>query len=403
MNILFITIAYSLNSGGIYPDLCAELARRGHKVKVAFSDNTLEGGEAGKIASKNGVEILRVKSPKVQKVGLIKKGLAFLRLPSVMRAGIKKFYGGERFDLIIALAPPVSLCSVYAWAKSRYKCPVFLMQKDIFPQNAVDLGMFSKRNPAYWFFRIQEKKMLAVSDWIGCMSQGNIDYIRAHNKNIDPARVVMFPNTIKVPPQSRGGGSEALRKKYGMPQNACVFLFGGNIGIPQHIRLLEAAMERFNGREDVFFACIGSGAKAAELREFVRARKFSNSAFLEALPRDDYEALAAACDVGLVTLSPKFTIPNYPSKTLSYMASALPILAATDANTDYRGLVETQAKCGLWCNSANEAGFFKAVERLASDAGLRKELGENGRRYLEENFDVSRSADIIESAAASKQ
>ena len=79
------------------------------------------------------------------------------------------------------------------------------------------------------------------------------------------------------------------------------------------------------------------------------------------------------------------------------MASSLPILAATDTNTDYRDLVETQAKCGLWCHSAKAEDFFGAIERLAADAALRKELGANGRRYLEENFDVSRSADIIES------
>ena len=395
MNILFITIAYSLNSGGIYSDLCEALAGRGHRVKVAFSDNSLPDGVAGEIASKGGVEVLRVKSPQVQKVGLVKKGLAFLRLPSVMKAGIEKFYGGERFDLIIALAPPVSLCSVYAWAKRKYKCPVFLMQKDIFPQNAVDLGMFSKLNPAYWFFRMQERKMLSVSDRIGCMSQGNIDYIKKHNPDIDSQCVVMFPNTMKVMPQ-RPDAPKVDRKKYGIPGDACVFLFGGNIGVPQHIELLEAAMERFDGRRDIFFVCIGSGAKAAELRSFVRSRNFSNSAFFDALPREDYEALAASCDVGLVTLSPKFTIPNYPSKTLSYMATRLPILAATDLNTDYRDLVESQAKCGLWCDSARPADFFANIERLASDAALRAELGANGRRYLEENFDVSRSAEIIE-------
>lgn len=103
-----------------------------------------------------------------------------------------------------------------------------------------------------------------------------------------------------------------------------------------------------------------------------------------------------SCDVGLVILSPKFTIPNYPSKTLSYMATSLPILAATDTNTDYRNLVQTQAKCGLWRDASDPEAFAEAIEKLASSPELRRELGENGRKFLEKNFDISLSVEIIE-------
>ncbi|MBQ6533818.1 MAG: hypothetical protein IJI37_01490, partial [Opitutales bacterium] len=69
---------------------------------------------------------------------------------------------------------------------------------------------------------------------------------------------------------------------------------------------------------------------------------------------------------------------------------------------DYRDLVETQAKCGLWCDSARPADFFAGIERLSSDAALRAELGANGRRHLEKNFDVSRSVEIIEAFCGGK-
>ena len=114
------------------------------------------------------------------------------------------------------------------------------------------------------------------------------------------------------------------------------------------------------------------------------------------MPRDDYIEAARGCDVGLVVLNSNFTIPNYPSKTLGYMQSSLPILAATDTNTDYKDLIESAAECGLWCNSSDTGAFVQAVERFSGDENLRRKLGRNGRKYFEENFQVSRSVEILE-------
>lgn len=395
MKILNLTPTYSLSSG-MYHDLNKALVKAGHSVKVAFADPSVETDGIAEIVRKDGVEVLRIKTPQIQKVGLLKKGIAFLSLPFLMKRGIKKFYADEKFDLIISLAPPITFAPVSKWAKRKFGCPVFLMQKDIFPQNAVDLGIMKKYSPLYFYFRSVEKSMLKSSDKIGCMSEGNIEYIRRHNPYIPPEDVVYFPNTINIPPRETAPQSREIRQKYNIPQDACVFLFGGNIGLPQYTELLKSAMSKFAGRRDIYFLVIGSGTRAKDLEKFISEKKISNAAFHSYMPRDDYEKIAMSCDVGLVILSPKFTIPNYPSKTLSYMATSLPILAATDTNTDYRNLVQTQAKCGLWVDASDANAFAEAVEKLANSPELRSELGENGRKFLEENFDVSLSVGIIE-------
>lgn len=395
MKILNLTPSYSLTAG-MYPDLNEALVRAGHSVKVAFADPSVKTDDIAEIFQKDGVEVLRIKTPQIQKVGLLKKGIAFLSLPFLMKRGIKKFYSNEKFDLIISLAPPITFASVSKWAKRKFGCPVFLMQKDIFPQNAVDLGIMKKYSPLYFYFRSVEKSMLKSSDKIGCMSEGNIEYIRRHNPYIPPEDVVYFPNTINVPPREPVAQSREIRQKYNIPQNACAFLFGGNIGLPQYTELLKSAMSKFAGRSDIYFLVIGSGTLAKDLEKFISKEKISNASFHSYMPRDDYEKIAKSCDAGLVILNPKFTIPNYPSKTLSYMATSLPILAATDTNTDYRELIQTQAKCGLWCDASDPNAFAEAVEKLASSPELRRELGENGRKFLEENFNVSLSVEIIE-------
>lgn len=396
MKILNFTISYPLNSDNLYSDLNEQLVRDGHEVKVVYADPLLESNKPAEKIQKNGVEVLRVKSMKVQKSGMLKKGISFLRLTPLLKAATKKFYGDEHFDLILFMAPPVTFANLVAWAKKRYGCPAFLMQKDIFPQNAVDLKILSRFGLARLYFRLQEIKMLKVADWIGCMSDGNIKYLLKHNSYLSPNKLLYFPNTEKIKPLEAGEQRGQTRQKYGIPEQACSFLFGGNMGRPQYLKLLCLALERFKSRDDVFFFCIGSGTDAHKLKNCIEGEKIANAKFLQYIPRADYNAIADACDVGIVTLNPNFTIPNYPSKTLSYMASKLPILAATDSNTDYRLLIEDQAKCGLWCDSSKPEDFFKAIDTLAASPEKRVKFGENGRRYYEEHFDVATSAKILE-------
>lgn len=94
------------------------------------------------------------------------------------------------------------------------------------------------------------------------------------------------------------------------------------------------------------------------------AEKPGNAIYCDNLPRDEYNKIAKNCDVGIVTLDPRYTIPNYPSKVLSYLEYALPVLAATDVNTDFRQLVENEAKCGLWCPSTDKNAFLRQWKNL---------------------------------------
>jgi glycosyltransferase involved in cell wall biosynthesis len=100
------------------------------------------------------------------------------------------------------------------------------------------------------------------------------------------------------------------------------------------------------------------------------------------------------CDIGLVNLSDKFTIPNIPSRTLSYWEAKIPVLAAIDSNTDFNRIL-ADSKSGLWIITGDLESYVKNFEKLYSDKKLREEMGENGHRYLLEYCTVSRACSII--------
>jgi len=115
---------------------------------------------------------------------------------------------------------------------------------------------------------------------------------------------------------------------------------------------------------------------------------------LDPMPRAAFNRLLAGCDVGLINLDHRFTIPNIPSKTLAYFAAGLPVLAAIDHHTDFGRLLD-ECGAGLWSITGNLPAYQANFERLRNDVELRHRLGENGRRALAERFSVERAYDTI--------
>ena len=403
MRILQISLAFPKSGvGGLYADLANALAKSGHDVTVVVMD--AEATPEEQHLRKVGIlSMLRVKIGKVFNVGYLKKGLTFLGIPYAVRGEIKKHLSDKNFDLILFEAPPVTLVPAVKWAMKHFKCPSFLMQKDIFPQNAVDLGAFGKFSLPYFYFRHKEKQMLKTATCVGCMSKGNIDYIVKHNPYLDPKKVVMFPNTSEIHPSVEKRDREDFEKKYGIPRDACVFLFSGNMGKPQNIPYLCSCVENFEGHDKQYFVAIGSGTDGEYMKNFIESKMPRNGRFISRLPVAEYNKLAANCDVGLVSLDPRYTIPNYPCKTLSYMEFSMPIVAFTDLCTDYRNLLEDEAVCGLWSPAGEMDKFLENARRLADNKELRERLGRSGRKYLEEHFSVSESVKILENFVASRR
>ena len=84
---------------------------------------------------------------------------------------------------------------------------------------------------------------------------------------------------------------------------------------------------------------------------------------MKRLPKEDYDTMVGACDVGLIFLDHRFTIPNFPSRLLAYMQAKLPVLAATDPNTDI-GKAIVDGGFGWWCESDDSNKFVNNIEKI---------------------------------------
>lgn len=395
MNILFLSIGRlnNIEDKGIYTDLLREFRNNGHKVYVV-SAREKRLNLPTEYVNEQGVYFLRIKIGNITKANLIEKGISTIRIESLFLKQIKKYLSNVKFDLVIYSTPPITFEKVIRYIKNRDNAKSYLLLKDIFPQNAVDLNMFSKRSIFYWYFRNKEKKLYQNSDFIGCMSQANVDFILKNNPEILPERVEVCPNSIEPIEMNKDEKEiKEIRKKYNIPLDKTIFIYGGNLGRPQGVDFLIECLGANKGNEQVYFVIVGSGTEFNKLKSYLDTNRLCNVKLLNQLPRTEYDILANSCDVGLVFLDRRFTIPNFPSRLLSYMQASMPVLAATDVNTDIGKIIE-DGKFGLWCESSDVNEFNKKLYQLCN-ANSRKQMGANARKYLEENYTVKHSYEII--------
>ena len=397
MNVLYLSISSlsHMSKHSISLDLLREFKRNGHNVYAVAGIEKKENKDTY-LAEEDGCKILRVKIGENKKANLIRKGLTTLLLPRYFISAIKKYFSDVKFDLVLYPTPPITHFKTVKYIKKRDGAKTYLLLKDIFPQNAVDIGMMKKnglKGIIYKHFRRVEKKLYAISDMIGCMSQANVDYVLRHNPEIDKSKVEICTNSIEYENKSVNNEQRvALREKYNIPLDKKVFVYGGNLGKPQGIPFLMDCLKVEKDNKEAFFLIVGDGTEFNKLKTFIDENKFTNVKLMARIPKEDYDRMVAACDVGMIFLDHRFTIPNFPSRLLSYIQAGLPVLACTDPNTDI-GQVIVDGGFGWWCES-NDVQAFSELVNNACKADL-KAMGEKGTQYLLDNYTSAKGYEII--------
>lgn len=395
MNIIFLTLSdfKSYSEHNIYCDLLREFVKNSHEVYCISPAERRNGIETHFEENRH---LLRLKIGNTQKTDIVEKGISMLMIEQQFVSAINKYFADVKFDLVLYSTPPITLVKVVNYIKKRDRAKTYLMLKDIFPQNAVDLKMMSKgglRGLIYKYFRYKEKKLYAISDYIGCMSQANVEYILKHNPEIDSDTVEVCPNCIEVTDKRVDKETRnVIRKRYGIPTDKTVFVYGGNIGKPQGIDFIIDCLKSQKNNEKAFFLIVGDGTEYRKLESYVNSVNQLNLKLMKLLPKEEYDTLAAACDIGLIFLDHRFTIPNFPSRLLGYMQAKLPVLACTDSSTDI-GKTIVDGKFGWWCESNDIISFDRMIKQIGQ--GNWQNMRENEFFFLKENYSSEICYNII--------
>ncbi len=388
MSILFTFLSYPDVSiaTNMYTSLVHEVAALDNEVRVlapTFNSNT-------SIQDEGGIPVFRVKSGPLFNTNIIQKGINNILLNARYKKSFYQYWRDWNPDWIVASTPPFTLAPFFYRIKKKGK--LFLILRDIFPQNAKDLGLI-KNSLLFNYFRYKERYLYRISDIIGCMSPGNISYLKNADPDIISTKFVTdFPNWISLTPiKDKNKDQLSFRDRFNL-QNKFIALFGGNFGVPQKIEIILELAKRVQHLSDVVFCLVGNGTEKARITKSVQDWNLKNVLLFDSMPQEEYQSAIQDADIGLVTLSDKFTIPNIPSRTLGYWDASLPVLAATDTRTDLNESFLEKYKGGLWCPSNDIISFTDQFLKLYHDPNLRREFGVNGRKAVEDHFTTQTAA-----------
>lgn len=400
MNIIFLTMSdrVDVETSAIYSDLMRKFRNEGHNVYIVYPLERRKG-EKTQLRHADRVHYLGVRTLNLSGTNVIEKGIGQVFVEMLFKNAIKKHISGVKFDLILYSTPPITFPKVIQYLKTiNPSAKTYLLLKDIFPQNAVDLGMMSKtgaKGILYRYFRDKEKKLYALSDHIGCMSPANVRYVIEHNPELDSNKVELAPNSYEFVEGDENLNEEekrAVREKYALPTDKPIFIYGGNLGKPQGIPFLIKCLDVNAQRNDCHFVVVGNGTEYGKLKSWYDTTKPKNVSVFQIIPKEDYDLLVKACDVGLIFLDYRFTIPNYPSRLLPYLMEKKPIVAATDLNCDTGSIAEENGY-GYWCPSNDVSAFTQIVDKMLK-AGI-AQMGDAGFKFFLKNYTVDNTYQAI--------
>jgi glycosyltransferase involved in cell wall biosynthesis len=313
----------------------------------------------------------------------------FLRFLRYLFMSLKFIFIGisSNANLIYVFSTPPTQGFVASVIKKLKKIPFIYNVQDIFPDSMVHSKMTKKGSLIWKIGRVIESISYKNAEKIITISENM--KLNIHNKGIDENKIFVIHNwveTDKILPVDIV--NNPLYNRYKLPNNGFVVVYAGNLGYAQNVGFLLDAALQFKQVPNLHFLIFGSGSCENEIRKSIIERKITNVRLFPPVPYSEVSFVYSLGNVGIVSCKKGFGGIAMPSKTWSILATGTPILANFDECSELHDLI-VQNNFGIFSISEDLEAFVGAIHTLFLDPGLCKELGRNGREYVEENLSVN--------------
>lgn len=393
MHILIIHQAFaSLNEPGgtRHHEFARLLSARGHRVTVIASPvNYITGAPLhlppfaelmGGVPRRDegGVSILRASVYSAHHKSFAHRVIAFV---SFMVSSFWLGLGVKDVDLVWGTSPPI-FQGVTAWALARLKGAKFLFEvRDLWPQFAIAVGVLT--HPV----------LIRLSEWLERFLYRHADRVmvnspgyREHVEERGGKRIELVPNGSNPSMFDPDDGGLVFRQSHKL-EDKFVALYAGAHGMSNDLGVvLEAAkiLQNVTTTSDIQIVLLGDGKEKFNLQARAEEMGLTNVTFAPSVPKSEMPGALAAADACIAILKPLDEYKTtYPNKVFDYMAAGRPVTLAIDGVI--REVVEA-AGCGIFAEPGNPSALAEAIRALATDKERGREMGLNGRAYLEEHF-----------------
>ena len=382
--------------GGLRPfALAKELVLSGHDVTLVAgsfnhwtrSETRLVDGQDELVEMVDGVRFVWLRTPPYPG-STVKRFFSMCRFAANVR-GSKSLKALEPPDVVLGSNP--HLFSAYAamlLAEDMDAAFVFEV-RDIWPQSLVDLGRMSSRHPLIMIMSRMERNLVSRAEAIVTLPPTSSDYYTS--RGAAPDAVYWVPNGVYLP------NLPPVRE---LPQNErFTVIFAGIHGVANGLdTVLDAAALLMDADVGgVLFRFLGDGGEKPRLMERAKELALDNVEFCDSVPKSQVPVEIAKADAGLLILkkSPVFRWGVSPNKLFDYMGAGRPVIYAVEASNN----PVADSGAGFTVRADDPDSLAEGVVKLMqTSVEERRQMGLNGRRYVEEKHDLSVLGKVLEKA-----
>lgn len=386
MHILLIHQAFAAinEPGGTrHHEIARYLVKQGHHVTIITSPVSYLTGEnsRGKARwvtrenSEPGITILRAYTYAALQRSFFHRLLSFF---SFMFSSFFIGLGVKQVSVVWGTTPPI-FQGWTAWLLSRLKRVPFMFEvRDLWPAFAIAVGV------------LKNKILIRMSEWLECFlyrhadamvvnSPGFIDHVSQRGaKNL-----TLVENGVDVSMFDLTENGAAFRKTHHL-ENKFIALYAGAHGISNNLGVILESAAITRDDPQIAYVFVGDGKEKANLIQEAKAKQLDNVLFVPSVPKSEMYAVLAAADACIAILKPiEMYKTTYPNKVFDYMAAAKPVLLLIDGVI--RQVVE-EAQCGKFVEPGDPQALADQIKIMHNNGVNTKQMGKNGREYVEQNF-----------------
>ncbi len=304
------------------------------------------------------------------------------------------WYGRNKIgdvDFILCESPPLFLGYSALYLKRKKKAKLIFNVSDLWPESAEKLGVVNNKFMLKLAYNL-EAKLYNASVLITGQTQGICENI---NQRFPHKKTYWLPNGVDMNYYNPGINSEGdFRIKNNIAANDFVFLYAGIIGLAQGLEIIIETANRVKENTELKFVLLGNGPEKPKLMELKKQYGLSNVIFIDSIPKSQMPSVLKSVNAAIIPLKKLDLFKGaIPSKIFESLAMQLPVLLGVDGEA--RDLFVEKGKCGLYFEPENTDELVSSVLQISSQPLLAIQLGENGRNYVNENFNRDIIADKL--------
>jgi colanic acid biosynthesis glycosyl transferase WcaI len=369
-------------------DLALDLARRGMEIVVLTSRQVYDNPDARLLANETvaGVQVARLWTTRFGRSTIMGRAIDYGTF--YLSAFLHLLLQVKREDTVVAKTDPPLISVVASWVVRRKGAKLVNWLQDLFPEVAVELGLYPWRGRAGQVLRrLRNYSLMAAACNVVVGEQMRRRLI---GEGVVATRVTVIHNwsdgrsVYPVEPLDN-----PLRKEWGLTGKFVVG-YSGNMGRAHGFDALLEAAAILRQREDIAFLFVGDGARRQWVEQQVQTRSLNNVLLRPYQPRERLAESLSVPDIHFISLKPAVEGLIVPSKFYGVIAAGRAIVFAGARDGDVANMIR-EAECGKSVELDDAQGMAYLFEQLADDPERCRWLGQNARESFEQCYGMEKS------------